>query len=243
MTLDDATQARLARADRIWNGAFVWALAIVLAQFGAAAYFAQALWPLARVPLHFDIAGHVNHWGSGRQAARVMFIVPFVSLCVLGALRLITKTGPRREGLAATPRLFAAVLVGVPLMLLAVVIVIGGSMLAPAPEAAIGWRVRIVLGLWGALFAGLGNFLGKTHRNWWMGVRTPWSLSSDLAWAKSNRLAGRIMVLTGLATMLAASFAGVRMATIALAGGTVVMALSAVYVSWAVWRRDPNRTA
>ena len=44
----------------------------------------------------------------------------------------------------------------------------------------------------------IGNFLGKSHSNFFVGVRLPWTLSSDLAWEKSNRITGYGFVATGV---------------------------------------------
>jgi uncharacterized membrane protein len=44
----------------------------------------------------------------------------------------------------------------------------------------------------------IGNVLGKVRRNFWMGVRTPWTLANDTVWAATHRLAARLMVAAGL---------------------------------------------
>ena len=243
MSVDVDDGGRMARAEKIWRTSFYWALAIVAAQFALAIYFAQKIWPLARVPMHYDLQGHVNRWAGGHEGAYFMFLLPSISLIVTASLRFASKNGPHLEGMAATPRLFAATLIGVPLVLFGALVAVATNMIAPPPDGETGWSVRVILGLAGLLVAVLGNFLGKTQRNWWIGVRTPWSLSSDAAWAKSNRLAGRLMVLTGLSSALVAMFGPAYAAGLVLGLGSAVMAVCAVYVSWDVWRHDPNRTA
>ena len=49
----------------------------------------------------------------------------------------------------------------------------------------------------GVLFIVLGNFMGKIRPNWFVGVRTPWTLSSKLSWDKTHRLAGWLFMLMG----------------------------------------------
>ena len=58
------------------------------------------------------------------------------------------------------------------------------------------------------IFAMLGNRLGKVQRNFWMGVRTPWTLVSDTVWIRTHRqaawtftggaLVGLVLLLAGL---------------------------------------------
>ena len=47
------------------------------------------------------------------------------------------------------------------------------------------------------LFIVIGNFMSKIRPNWFVGVRTPWTLSSKLSWDKTHRLAGWLFMLMG----------------------------------------------
>lgn len=44
----------------------------------------------------------------------------------------------------------------------------------------------------------LGNFLGQVRHNYFVGVRTPWTLADEEVWAKTHRLTGRLFVLAGV---------------------------------------------
>lgn len=50
----------------------------------------------------------------------------------------------------------------------------------------------------GLLFVFIGNYMGKIKRNWFVGVRTPWTISSENVWNKTNRFGGRLFVLFGV---------------------------------------------
>jgi uncharacterized membrane protein len=65
------------------------------------------------------------------------------------------------------------------------------------------WGQKLPLGRFfvGALmlfFALLGNVLGRVKRNFWMGVRTPWTLASEAVWNQTHRVAGWLWVAGGL---------------------------------------------
>lgn len=49
-----------------------------------------------------------------------------------------------------------------------------------------------------------GNFLSKTTKNFWLGIRTPWTLASDEVWLKTHRLAGTMFVVAALIDLAAA---------------------------------------
>ena len=64
---------------------------------------------------------------------------------------------------------------------------------------------------------------------------------SRLAWDRSNRLAGRLLFVTGLAGLIAAPLAPQPLGTFCLIGAVLVVALWSVFESWRVWRGDPDR--
>jgi uncharacterized membrane protein len=63
---------------------------------------------------------------------------------------------------------------------------------------------RALLGGIGVAIVLLGNVIGMVKRNFWLGVRTPWTLASDRVWYATHRLAGKTMVAGGLVALGAA---------------------------------------
>ena len=74
------------------------------------------------------------------------------------------------------------------------------------------------------------------------GMRTPWTLASDLSWNRTHRLTGRLWVAGGLVLALL-SLAGARGEVLAgtLFGWLIVTMVGAVVYSYRVWARDPDR--
>lgn len=50
--------------------------------------------------------------------------------------------------------------------------------------------------------AALGNVLGKVQKNFWVGIRTPWTLASDVVWIRTHRLAAWLFVAGGIAGLV-----------------------------------------
>jgi uncharacterized membrane protein len=92
----------------------------------------------------------------------------------------------------------------------------------------------------GSLMLVLGNLLPQVRRNWFLGIRTPWTLSSELAWQRTHRLAGWLFVASGavVLAMTAALPDASRTAVFATLVPTLIV--SACY-SYFVWRADPDR--
>jgi len=103
--------------------------------------------------------------------------------------------------------------------------------------AAIGKPVamtRSIEAAVGLLLVVLGNFLGKVTRNFFVGIRTPWTLASEEVWLRTHRLGGKLFVLAGLA-MFVLGLAGARPIAIAVVVGSA--ALASVVASYVIYRR------
>jgi uncharacterized membrane protein len=94
----------------------------------------------------------------------------------------------------------------------------------------------------GLLFVVAGNYLGKTRSTFLFGIRTPWTLTSELSWSRTNRLGGRLMVILGLATILA-TVVGLRGAALfaLIVAGSIGLGLATLAYSYVVWRDDAGR--
>jgi uncharacterized membrane protein len=94
----------------------------------------------------------------------------------------------------------------------------------------------------GALFTVLGVVMHNIRPNWFVGVRTPWTLSSELSWTKTHRLAGWLFGVMGLgfATLAFVRTGWAVWCVLGVAAGCVVWM---VVYSYLVWRGDPQRTA
>lgn len=60
----------------------------------------------------------------------------------------------------------------------------------------------------GALFIFIGYMLKQAKRNFFIGIRTPWTLSSDSVWDKTHRLGGNLFMLAGVFALVASFFGG-----------------------------------
>jgi len=85
------------------------------------------------------------------------------------------------------------------------------------------------------MFICLGLLMPRFKRNFFVGIRTPWTLANDTVWEKTHRFGGRAFVVAGLLSLLGLLFPG---AAILLAVGLVVLAaiVSVVY-SYIVFRK------
>jgi uncharacterized membrane protein len=187
----------------------------------------------ARIATHFGFDGHANGW---MRRDRALLLAPVMGAILTLAFALLPKFTKQKEGLAASFGSYVTAWIGS----LTVLFVAHCAIVL----AARGWKVDIAgstVVVVDLMFIVLGNGLGKSRPNPWVGVRTPWTKKSDQAWDKANRAAGRMIVATGLASLAALAAAGDWAAHLVLFAGIVVMAVVSTALSYLTWKRDPDR--
>lgn len=58
----------------------------------------------------------------------------------------------------------------------------------------------------GFLFIYIGIILKKIKRNWFIGIRTPWTITSNKVWDKTHKLGSKLFILSGIITLLGIFF-------------------------------------
>lgn len=147
----------------------------------------------ARVATHFGLNGQANEY-SGKLTA--ILLLPLLLLAADWIVYLSTKYGKRTR--KQSPKFSNVMLWMFPVM--ANVLQITMFVEALGYDAPI---IEIVSMLMGMIFIVLGNYLLKLTPNSMMGVRIPSTMKNPENWAKTNRLAGVMFVLSGIGLLIA----------------------------------------
>ena len=182
-----------------------------------------------QVPTHWNMEGEADDWSSRFFGA---WLMPLMMAVILVVLRLVPHIDPRRANYEKFRGAYEAIVIltmafmlGLHLMLLAV---------------ATGVQVsleRVLPGAVGAFFIAIGVLLPRAHPNWFVGIRTPWTLTSDVVWEKTHKFGGILFTASGALTVAAALVAPRAATWVLIATGTVT-AISVVAYSFVVWKRD-----
>ena len=108
--------------------------------------------------------------------------------------------------------------------------------------AGLGWQVQISLVVplaVGILFVVIGNYMGKIRSNFMFGIRTPWTLTSDLSWNKTHRVGGRLFMILGVMLVLTGLTSPPGWWIYLLLGSVLLMVVFLFVYSYLVWREDP----
>lgn len=186
------------------------------------------------VPIHFDISGTPDRYGNAFVG---VFLLPCVLAAVVGLIGLVPRIEPRKENLQMSGRAYrvtwGALLVFFSVLHLVIIL----SVLEIAQANLLGNLIPLGIG---GLFVVLGNMMGKVRSNFMFGIRTPWTLSSELSWNKTHRLGGRIMMAVGFLTILAGLLISMEWAFYLLTGGLLLMLAVVMVYSWVVYKNDPE---
>ena len=77
--------------------------------------------------------------------------------------------------------------------------------------------------------------------NWWVGIRTPWTLSNDRVWARTHRLAGYCMTAGGLVMIVAALALPAALGLSVLIAVAVASTIGPALYSYLTWKRETGR--
>lgn len=186
-----------------------------------------------QVPNHWGIDGNVDGYGS---KAFGLLLNPGIIVFVLAFFFFLSALEPRWEHLRQSRKALDMILISL-LVLLSIV----HSMLV---WTALGHSVNVFVPMSvciGALLCVFGNYLGKVRSNFFLGVRTRWTLSSELSWNKSNRLRGKLMVACGLLIIATALTLGPRATVVVVVASALsIVPITVVYSYW-IWKSDPDR--
>ena len=209
------------------------AVAIVW-ELGVAVYGFSRVPPGAQVAVHWDLAGHPNGYGPAWSG---FLLAPVLTAVISAVLAVLPSIEPRRHNLARSGAAYIAVWLSVLALLVAVqagVVLSAFGVLQPEAVA------RVAPAAVGVMLAVVGNYLGKVRSNFFFGIRTPWTLSSERSWNRTHRLGGRLFVAVGLAAAVTSVFVPGAGFFVIAAGVPAIIVIVFVY-SYMQWSRDPDK--
>lgn len=172
-----------------------WPLAVLVALTLLVAIWVYPQLP-EQVPMHWNVKGQVDSYGSRFTGA---FAIPLLNLALYFLFIYLPQLDPRRENYAKFSEVYRVLryLFHVFLEVLYVVIIL----------TALGYQVpvgRVVPGAVALLLVIIGNFMGRLRFNYFVGIKTPWTLANEEVWRRTHRLSGYVWTISGLLALLSA---------------------------------------
>ncbi len=185
-----------------------------------------------QIPIHWNVKGEVDDWGSKWLG---LLIGPTVATSIYVLMLFLPRLDPAKRNYQRFAGAYYALRLAILLMMAAIHAIV--------VVAALGIDVNV--GLWimlgvGALFVVIGWIMADIEPNWFVGVRTPWTLTSELSWKKTHRLARWVFMLAGSLFAIAGIYQQPWAMFVAI-GAMVAGVLWLLVYSYIVWKHDPDR--
>ena len=146
-----------------------------------------------KVPTHWNYKGEIDHWGDKFSLIGLLFMLP-VLMYVL--LLVVPKIDPKKKIVLMGGKFyqlkFFLVLCMSLLALYIIFITKNGSFSGP--------NLKYIL--IGVLFLVLGNYFKVIQPNYFIGIRTPWTLENNEVWKVTHIFAGKLWFIGGLTILL-----------------------------------------
>ena len=144
-----------------------------------------------------------SHWNAQGQADGYMpkfwalFLMPIITAVMFLLFLVIPRIDPLQANIKKFENYFHGFVLLIILFLFYVYIL------------TILWNISVkfnmtysILPATGLLFYYIGILLKNAKRNWFIGIRTPWTLSSDIVWDKTHKIAAKLFKVAGIIAML-----------------------------------------
>jgi len=204
-------------------------LGIILLSFGIAVYFYPSM------PERM-----ASHWGFGGEADGYankfwgLFLMPMISCAMFLLFWAIPKIDPLKANIDKFRKYFDILIVLIIAFLFYIYLL------------SIFWNLgfqfnmsRFLAPAMGVLFYGCGFMIEKAKRNYSIGIRTPWTLSSDAVWDKTHKLGSKLFKTAGSLAVLGAIFPGQAMFFILIP--VISAAIFSVVYSYTAYRKEQMR--
>lgn len=198
------------------------------------------------VPMHEDIAGNIDRWGSKYENYLFPVIIIVMTLfwkCFLRYFRkkqITAKTEKEVQEAKNNEKLIYAVALGMAIMynVMHYFIMYGQIIVCRNNMSTDAVDINVITNVLGGIFMlALGNMMPKAKRNSVAGVRTVWSMENDQTWATSNRFGGKVLMITGILIVAETIFIGGFTSTLITLGLIIAASVIAVVYSYKAYKK------
>jgi uncharacterized membrane protein len=182
----------------------------------------------AEIAIHYDLLGKPDDWARKETAALLM---GSMSVLLYLLLRFLPAIDPKKQ-------LQSSNFQKIRLVITLTMAVITGWLWYMAGHQT---NQKMLLALISLMLAGIGNYLTTIKPNWFVGIRTPWTLGNEVVWRKTHQMGGRLMVAGGLLSAVMAIVVPMPYTAGVVVGIMMITLLIPVVYSYIYFRQEKTR--
>jgi len=181
------------------------------------------------IPVHWNFKSEVDGWGP----SWTILFMGALPLAIYLLLKIVPRLDPRKDAYEKHAKPYTILTTVLSLVFIPIAWIV--AIAAFGIDFPVDVFVRIIIGV---LFVVVGNFLGKFRPNYFVGIRTPWTLSDPEVWKKTHRHGAWVFIIMGLcmlaSILLPHSAAAAIVVLVSIIGGVIYL----FAYSYLVWRKS-----
>jgi uncharacterized membrane protein len=189
----------------------------------------------SQIPLHFNIQGNPDRLGTKQSFLLVVLGMSTLGLGVALLIRFVPKIDPKKKAQTSP-----AVFVRFSQVILVLMAFITATVVYAGEKGHFALRGHMIFPVIALFLSLFGSMLGNVKPNYFVGIRTPWTLENEEVWNKTHRFAAKVWLPGGVAlTILTFLVPGNASLFVYIAGMLVLVLIPVVY-SYRCYRRLPK---
>ena len=189
----------------------------------------------ATLPIHFDMAGKPNGYGSRGAFVAAVLTLSGIGLGTALLIRFLPRIDPKNKA-----KYSEAIFVRISHALLLFMSLLSAVIVYAAVNGHFTLSQKFLYPMLGLFFAYLGNLFNNVKPNYFVGIRTPWTLENEVVWRKTHKLAARIWLPGGLLLALLGWILPQTAVHAVFITVTLIMAIVPVAYSYILFRQIPK---
>ncbi|QLC86010.1 SdpI family protein [Priestia megaterium] len=185
----------------------------------------------ATMPIHWGANGEADGFATKINA---MILTVGIMVLIYFIIAFVPRIDPRKENYKYFSKTYNIVLNAV--LLLFFFVNMSTILQGLGYNVPMSYIAPIMAGL---VFIIIGNYLQRVRSNYFMGIRTPWTLSNETVWKKTHRLSGKLFFIGGLLILISAFLPDGYKSVIMW--GSIVLCVAIPYLySYLAYKKEMN---
>jgi uncharacterized membrane protein len=185
----------------------------------------------ATMPIHWGANGEADGFATKINA---MILTVGIMVLIYFIIAFVPRIDPRKENYKYFSKTYNIVLNAV--LLLFFFVNMSTILQGLGYNVPMSYIAPIMAGI---IFIIIGNYLQRVRSNYFMGIRTPWTLSNETVWKKTHRLSGKLFFIGGLLILISAFLPDGYKSVIMW--GSIVLCVAIPYLySYLAYKKEMN---
>lgn len=183
------------------------------------------------VPLHYGVDGQPDRYGDRSEFLLATLVIMGVAAIMYLLMKFLPSIDPKR-----TAKYSSGTFKQLALVLLVFLTIINMAIMYAVTHEGFQMN-KMILPLVGLLLAYIGNIMHSLKPNYFVGIRTPWTLEDEDTWRKTHQLGGKLWLAGGIAVAVLSLLLPIDIAPYVFMVVVVIMALIPIVYSYIYFKK------